>query len=146
MAKALLTGDDSKKYVSRHPSWMLLPQLLVLACIASWFFGYAFGRYYYPTSNAHPKRIKSDPCLGEQSMRNQGVPTFKYRHELGSIVENENMTIGVELGVQRGLFSKAILQLWPSCREYHMVDLWAHQEHYEDVANVDQTTQNHFYN
>jgi predicted O-methyltransferase YrrM len=61
------------------------------------------------------------------------------------MVEKENMTVGAELGVQRGYFSSNMLKLWPSCREYHMVDLWAYQENYEDAANVNQVTQDKFY-
>lgn len=55
------------------------------------------------------------------------------------------MTIGVELGVQTGAFASHMLQVWPSCREYHLVDLWAHQEHYKDIANFDQEMHNRFY-
>jgi predicted O-methyltransferase YrrM len=78
-------------------------------------------------------------------MKGRGVPTFKTRLDLGTILEEENMTTGVELGVQTGWFSSHLLRLWPSCREFHLVDVWASQENYADVANVNQETQNQFF-
>ena len=75
-----------------------------------------------------------------------GVPTFMTRDDLGKVIEGEhNFTRGVELGVQRGLYSKTILSQWTSCKEYHLVDIWAHQENYEDIANVNQGKQNEIY-
>lgn len=78
-------------------------------------------------------------------MEGPGVPTFKTRDQLGSIIQNEGFSIGVELGVQNGLYSKAILSAWPNCSEYHLVDLWGHQENYDDVANVGQSQQEKIY-
>lgn len=68
--------------------------------------------------------------------RNSGVPTFKYRYELGEILETERAQSGVELGVQRGVFAEQLLKRWPSCRKYVLVDLWARQNSYKDIANV----------
>lgn len=65
-----------------------------------------------------------------------GVPTFKYRYELGNILQSEGARTGVELGVQRGGFAAQLLQRWPSCRKYVLVDLWHSQTKYDDVANV----------
>ena len=74
-----------------------------------------------------------------------GVPTFKTRNDLGKIIKGENFTRGVELGVQRGIYSKTILSQWTSCAEYHLVDIWAKQENYVDIANVDQRQQDEIY-
>lgn len=80
-------------------------------------------------------------------MKGQGVPTFKKRGELGRILQSEKgFTIGIELGVQRGLYSKQILSDWNHCSQYHLVDLWGHQENYIDVANVNQEEQEKIYN
>lgn len=73
------------------------------------------------------------------------MPTFKNRNDLGTILENEGFTRGLELGVQKGLYAKTILSKWPSCTEYHLVDLWGVQENYEDVANVNQEAQDKNY-
>lgn len=73
------------------------------------------------------------------------MPTFKTRNDLGKIMEGENFTRGIELGVQRGIYSKTILSQWKSCTEYHLVDIWASQENYVDGANVDQRQQDKIY-
>lgn len=83
-----------------------------------------------------------DSC---RSTKGRGVPTFKTRNELGIIAQSEGFTHGLELGVQRGLYSKEILSNWHNCTEYHLVDLWGHQENYDDVANVNQDEQNKIY-
>ena len=131
---------DAKKKAKR-PSWML-----PIACIASCFVGYTL--CHYPAKghqeNVIVKNATTDAC--SETVRNQGVPTFMDRNQLGSILERENKTVGVELGVQGGYYSNIILSQWPSCREYHLVDLWAHQENYEDLANADQAEQDRLYN
>jgi len=82
-----------------------------------------------------------DPCI-DAPMSKIGVPPFKLRNDLGAILQQENnMTIGVELGVQRGIFSKEILTSWLNCEKYMLVDLWAHQENYKDTANYNQKIQ-----
>lgn len=42
---------------------------------------------------------------------------------------------------QLGFFSEALLTHWPSCTRFYLVDLWGHQQNYEDIANVDQAEQ-----
>jgi len=79
-------------------------------------------------------------------MHGGGVPTFMKREELGTIIQAEGLTRGIELGVQRGYFSKSILSNWPSCTEFHLVDLWGHQSNYDDAANVDQEAQDAIFN
>ena len=58
------------------------------------------------------------------TMNGPGVPTFKHRDDLGDIVQQEGFTKGLELGVQHGYYSNAMLSRWPKCVEYHLVDLW----------------------
>ena len=48
--------------------------------------------------------------------------------------------IGVEIGVQRGEFSRHLLQYWPGERLY-MVDTWRHLKGYLDMANGDHNVQ-----
>ena len=69
------------------------------------------------------------------------IPTFGYRAELGSILEAEGLTDGVELGVQSGGFAHKLLTKWRSCRRYVLVDLWGHQQNYADAANVNDAKQ-----
>jgi hypothetical protein len=78
-------------------------------------------------------------------MQGPGVPTFKSRNDLGKIMQDEGFHIGVELGVQHGGYAHGMLSTWPNCSEYHLVDLWAHQENYVDYANVDQERQDQIF-
>jgi hypothetical protein len=78
-------------------------------------------------------------------MNGPGVPTFKSRDDLGEVMQKEGFSVGIELGVQHGHYSRVILSKWPSCTKYHLVDLWAHQDNYKDYANVDQATQDRIY-
>ena len=66
------------------------------------------------------------------------VPT---RENIPAILEEEGKTVGAELGVQRGYFAKHMLTLWPSCKKYVLVDVWAQQQNYVDGANVENTEQ-----
>ncbi|CAD7941137.1 unnamed protein product [Amoebophrya sp. A120] len=53
------------------------------------------------------------------------VARFAARHEyLGALLEHRGAKRGVELGVQRGIFSVELLQRWRSFEEYVLVDLW----------------------
>lgn len=64
------------------------------------------------------------------------LPILDTRNDLGYLLEVENKTIGVEVGVRRGVFSREILETWPGATQYYLVDLWAHQDNYHDGANV----------
>jgi len=39
---------------------------------------------------------------------------------------------GVEVGVQRGILAKKTLNIWKSCKEYKLVDLWGKEEGYDE--------------
>ena len=69
------------------------------------------------------------------------VPTFRKRRDLGTIAEKLGLKKGVELGVQRGGFASEVLERWPSCEEYVLVDIWKAQANYVDDANVDDSFQ-----
>ncbi|KAJ3185971.1 hypothetical protein HDU85_000885 [Gaertneriomyces sp. JEL0708] len=64
------------------------------------------------------------------------IPPLKSRDDIAALLEKEGATVGIELGVQLGLFSESTLKKWPSCEQYILVDVWAHQENYVDGANV----------
>jgi hypothetical protein len=51
------------------------------------------------------------------------------------------MLRGAELGVLHGSYARDTLQRWPSAVEYVLVDLWAPQENYMDLANAAQDVQ-----
>lgn len=46
------------------------------------------------------------------------------------------MHIGVELGVQEGLFFESVIQKWQTASLYVFVDIWATQKNYADAANL----------
>lgn len=71
------------------------------------------------------------------------IPILDSRDDLGYLLEAESKSIGVEVGVQRGIFSSIVLKAWQGARKYYLVDLWAQQKHYNDRANVDQHEQEH---
>eukprot|EP01041_Mallomonas_annulata_P001864 gene1864-3615_t len=64
------------------------------------------------------------------------IEPFRSRADLAHILYNLNFTVGVELGVQRGIFSAEIIRHWLIAREYVLVDLWEEQSNYKDLANV----------
>lgn len=72
------------------------------------------------------------------------LPTLPTRDSLGGLLQQLNFTIGAELGVQRGDFAKRTLDHWVRAETYVLVDLWGHQEHYKDLANVDDAVQENF--
>lgn len=72
------------------------------------------------------------------------LPTLPTRDSLGSLLQRLNMTIGAELGVQRGYFAKTILDQWSHAKTYVLVDLWGQQRNYKDLANVDDQAQENF--
>lgn len=72
------------------------------------------------------------------------IPTFKTRFDLGDILHDEGFEIGVELGVQRGLFAEKLLSKWKSAKLYVLVDLWQNQENYLDGSNVMNDQHNDF--
>lgn len=64
------------------------------------------------------------------------------RYDIGVLLEKRGYKVGVELGVQAGLFARAMLSRWASCEKYVLVDIWSHQDkNYIDTANVDNKQQ-----
>lgn len=74
------------------------------------------------------------------------LPTLPTRDSLGGLLQKLNLTVGAELGVQRGDFAKVTLDQWSHAKTYVLVDLWGHQENYKDLANVDDQVQENFKN
>ena len=64
---------------------------------------------------------------------------------MGYLLEEYGLTRGVEVGVKQGNFALSVLSQWKSCQSYKLVDLWKHQENYVDKANVDQETQDRYF-
>jgi len=129
---------------------LLRPCLLVCAAIGCVEIGYILGSGSKDLAGTIKLPMTSANNLVGNSncpslMKGPGVPTFKSRGDLGAVMQSEHFTIGLELGVQSGSYSKTILSKWPSCEKYHLVDVWAHQENYKDLANANQAQQDALY-
>ena len=61
------------------------------------------------------------------------IRTFKFKGGLPFILQEEQLHIGVEVGVFEGRFSRWVLDQWHACTAYYMVDLWAPQSHYRQM-------------
>mmetsp|Transcript_6297 Transcript_6297/g.11625 ORF Transcript_6297/g.11625 Transcript_6297/m.11625 type:complete len:300 (-) Transcript_6297:47-946(-) len=86
---------------------------------------------------------------GAQGLTVSGCPPThpidppRTRFEIGSYLSHLNYTgVGVEVGVQKGFYTRKLLQGWRRAKMFIQVDLWEHQENYEDLANVGQDAQN----
>lgn len=77
--------------------------------------------------------------------RAAGVPSIKRRNDLGTLLQKKGFESGAEVGVQQGFYSQNLLSNWPSCNEFHLIDLWAQQTNYKDAANVDMNQQEVFF-
>ena len=64
---------------------------------------------------------------------------------MSELLEEHKLKSGIEIGVKQGSYAKLILDGWKSCEICILVDLWAKQENYEDVVNVDNNTHDKFY-
>jgi hypothetical protein len=74
-----------------------------------------------------------------------GLIPLKHRDQLGDLAEKHGLKSGIEIGVKEGDFARTMLSNWKSCEKYHLVDLWAQQTNYKDVANVNNAVQEDFY-
>jgi hypothetical protein len=65
------------------------------------------------------------------------------REDLGKLFQSQgpNFKIGVEVGVQEGIFSKEILKRWVNCKMFYLVDIWKQMDNYIDGANVNNSEQ-----
>lgn len=71
--------------------------------------------------------------------------TISHRHDLGHLLEILiPKGVGVEVGVQQGLYSDFLLQNWKS-GTLHCVDRWMHVSDYIDIANKSQEEQELLY-
>ena len=74
------------------------------------------------------------------------VPDLMHRNNIAYYLNFQNFTRGVELGVAGASFSKITLEGWSKCEKYILVDLWGHQENYNDAMNKDQANFDIVYN
>ena len=93
------------------------------------------------------KHVTDHEKFYKRTIENYNSPYENYfqncymRDEILELVDHANMTIGVEVGVQKGMFAGKVLDVWKQCEMYNLVDLWQHQKNYNDTANVDNQEQ-----
>ena len=76
------------------------------------------------------------PQLQTTELAPKPIRTFKFKGELPNLLQEERFEIGVEVGVFKGGFSRWVLDHWPLCQRYYMVDLWAAQDHYRQMDST----------
>jgi len=70
------------------------------------------------------------------------IEPMRVRDDLGKMLNQLGLHgVGVEVGVQRGLYTKALLENWRNASLYVQVDLWEQQDNYNDIANKPKNTQ-----
>lgn len=74
-----------------------------------------------------------------------GLRPLKNRNELPQLLDEHGLKTGIEIGVKEGVFARHMLGNWKSCEKYHLVDVWAHQKNYKDLANVRDEVHDKFY-
>ena len=82
---------------------------------------------------------------GNNDVEGPKINALASRDDLGKILERHNFTVGVELGVQNGIYSNIILKEWKSCKQYVLVDVWRSLTNYVDVANFNDKQQELIY-
>jgi hypothetical protein len=101
--------------------------------------GVLIGSHVYP--NIYSKVIQ----VSNNGQVFKLLPQYMNRNELAKLITLEGFTTGAEIGVQLGFYAEILLSNWSTCTEYHAIDLWAHQEHYHDAANVNNIQQHNDY-
>jgi hypothetical protein len=85
------------------------------------------------------------PCDPKIVYRPAGLIAFREVEEMYEWLDKQNWKTGAEVGVQKGRNAKTMLSLWKSCEEFHLIDLWAQQKNYKDVANFPDHVQERSY-
>lgn len=86
-----------------------------------------------------------DIIPGRKYSRQRPLIAPESRGQIPEILQINNFTRGAELGVQTGAYAEHVLNVWTSCKKYYLVDIWAAQENYKDIANVGNDAQENFY-
>jgi len=68
---------------------------------------------------------KSQPLLSDW-------PELEKRLAVPPILEKLKLKRGIEVGVQKGILAKRTLNVWKSCEEYKLVDLWGREDGYQE--------------
>lgn len=62
-------------------------------------------------------------------------PIPSQRSDIIGMLQKMGWKTAIEVGVQKGLFAKKMLDNWPACTEYKLVDLWGKEDGYQEPGN-----------
>lgn len=116
-------------YVVKKP-WQQRPPVL-LEEGTLWLEQYWFDVYAKTMRLRHVAAPESPPDVAPTT---NTLPQLLVRDQLGQWMTQMGYTIAAEVGVQRGNFSRQLLQSWPGTLV--MIDAWEKLSDYEDVSNV----------
>lgn len=71
----------------------------------------------------------------KEKPRIQEFPMLSKRNDIIGVLQKLGWKTAIEVGVQKGLFAKRMLDGWPACNEYKLVDLWGKEEGYQEPGN-----------
>lgn len=79
----------------------------------------------------------SGPVLDRHiSCAHRTMRPFRHRKDLGAELRRLDISgVGVEIGVQRGRYTRVLLEGWRQAEVFVQVDLWEPQANYVDIAN-----------
>ena len=95
------------------------------------------GEYYLPTIQPSAVRTIQTryelPIILQELQLHVGLELGVTRYELAIILQELQLHVGLELGVQAGYndFALFLLQNWPQCRRYYLVDPWTPIKNYK---------------
>jgi len=107
--------------------------IVVLGVFSQW---HAHTVYELPSSYPQSSRQVVDPLLSwhekEQPILYEFPPVQRRLEFLYHLEKLPSFQTGVEVGVQKGILAKKSLDIWQSCTEYVLVDLWGKEEGYNE--------------
>lgn len=62
-------------------------------------------------------------------------PVLSRRNDIIAVLEKLKWKTAIEVGVQKGLLAKRMLDNWPSNTEYKLVDLWGREDGYKEPGD-----------
>jgi len=129
-------------YSNRNGKY-IIAIFLMIVCVLNVFDFYDDDRYKsQELQDVISKRNKWWTSSGDRSDRYL-IPIASRNH-MPLLLQEFDLHTGLEVGVQTGAYALHLLQNWPKCKRYVLVDPWRPIKNYMDFANVDQQYQDKF--
>jgi len=144
----LPTVSTKKKLGTKHSSkWIALVVFLLLLAVTTLKDNYNLmeGKTIKksPVVVTSPVQIQKEDESGKEWFEKrrpliEEFPVPTRRNDIIGMLEKLQWKAAIEVGVQKGLFAKRMLDSWKSCTEYKLVDLWGHEEGYKEPGDHSQ--------